>query len=74
MEMNEDFSLELQLKEIRDILQKMQVGVNDFDENIRLFTKGTEMIKSCRDYLDRAEMSVKQLVEGKEGLETEDFD
>ena len=70
----ENFSLEEKLKEIREILQSMQVGVNDFDENIRLFTKGTELIGECRNYLDEAELSVKQLVAGKNGLEEEDFE
>lgn len=69
-----EFSLEEKLKGIREILQKMSVGVNDFDENIRLFTKGTEMIGECRTYLDQAEMSVKQLLEGNSGPEVQDFE
>ncbi len=73
METDKVFSLEEKLKEIREILQNMQVGVNDFDENIRLFTKGTEMIGECRTYLDEAEMSVKQLIGGDSGTEEKDF-
>jgi exodeoxyribonuclease VII small subunit len=73
-EAEQAFSLEAKLKEIREILNKMQLGVNDFDENIKLFTQGNSLIKECRDYLDKAELSVRQLVEGKDGLEEQDFD
>ena len=70
----EAFSLEDKLKEIREILQKMQIGANDFDENIKLFTQGTTLIAACRKYLDTAEVSVRQLIGGPDGLETKDFD
>jgi exodeoxyribonuclease VII small subunit len=69
-----DFLLEEKLKEIREILQKMQVGANDFDENIKLFTQGTALIAACRKYLDTAEVSVKQLINGPRGAETQDFE
>lgn len=70
----ETFSLEEKLKEIREILQKMQVGANDFDENIKLFTQGTALIATCRKYLDTAEVSVKQLINGPDGPETKEFE
>lgn len=70
----ESFSLEEKLKEIREILQKMQVGANDFDENIKLFEQGKALIDACRKYLDTAEVSVKQLIGGPGSVETQDFD
>lgn len=70
----EQFSLEDKLKELREILQKMQVGGNDFDENLRLFAKGTALIGQCRAYLDTAELSVKQLIQGAAGTETTEFE
>ncbi len=73
-EENEPFSLEDSLREIREILQKMQMGANDFDENIKLFTQGTALIADCRKYLDTAEMSVKQLINGPKGPEAVDFE
>ena len=63
--------MEDSLREIREILQKMQMGANDFDENIKLFTQGTALIADCRKYLDTAEMSVKQLINGPKGPEAE---
>jgi exodeoxyribonuclease VII small subunit len=55
-------------------LQKMQMGANDFDENIKLFSQGTALIADCRRYLDEAEMSVKQLIHASSGVETSDFE
>lgn len=63
-------NLEAKLREIRDLLEKMQGGNLGFDENVKLFTRGTELISECRTYLDQAEMSVKQLI-GEDGQEEE---
>lgn len=71
---NEIFSLEDKLKEIREILQKMQLGANDFDENIQLFQRGTTLIAACREYLNSAEVSVKQLINGPKGIEVGNFE
>ena len=71
--MEEGFSLETKLREIRNLLDQMQTGDLDFDENVKLFTQGSQLIEQCRKYLDEAELQVKQLVEGKDGEEEQDF-
>lgn len=70
--MNEekDFSLEDSLQEIREILEKMQRGISDFDKQMALFKDGNTLIGACRKYLDGAEMTIQQLVDG----EIQDFD
>ena len=60
---NKDFSLEEKLREIRSLLDQMQTGTMDFDENVKLFTQGTGLIDQCRTYLDQAEMRIQQLIE-----------
>lgn len=60
----DDFSLEKKLGEIRTIVEKMQQGTVDFDEQIALFKQGQELIKSCQAFLDKSEMDIKQLVDG----------
>lgn len=72
--MEEGFALEEKLREIRGLLDNMQTGNLDFDENVKLFTKGTDLIEKCRKYLDDAELQVKALVEGKAGEEEQDFE
>jgi len=69
----EDFSLEDKLREIRSLLDQMQSGNADFDENVKLFTHGTDLIDQCRKYLDAAELQVKQLVSGSNGDEEADL-
>jgi len=65
-ESNQPFSLEAHMQELRNILSQMQSGNLDFDTNIKLFTRGAEVIEACRTYLDSAELSVKKLVGGSE--------
>ncbi|MEM7659296.1 MAG: exodeoxyribonuclease VII small subunit [Bacteroidota bacterium] len=59
------FSLEDQLTELRTLVESMQKGMSNFDEQLALFQKGMKMIESCRDYLDQTEMQVQQLIDGK---------
>ena len=60
-----EFSLEKKLAEIRAIVEKMQQGAVDFDEQIALFKEGQELIKSCQTFLDKAELEIRQLVDGE---------
>ncbi len=60
----DEFSLEDALSEVKQIVQRMQKEINDFDEQISLFTRGNELIQSCQEYLDKAEWKVEQLIDG----------
>lgn len=70
----EDFLLEQKLRQIRKLLDEMQSGDLDFDQNVKLFTEGTNLIDACRKYLDDAEMRVKQLIERNGQEEEVDFE
>lgn len=61
------FSLESSLQELRKILDDMQNGNLNFDENVALFTQGAGLIRECRAYLDRSELMIKKLIEGELG-------
>ncbi len=62
--MEEKFSLEEKLTEIRLLVDKMQKGVSDFDKQVDLFKKGNLLIKECRDYLDKSELKIEELIKG----------
>lgn len=62
--MEETFSLEKKLTEIRALVEKMQKGITDFDEQVALFRQGNDMIEECRKYLDASELKIRKLVEG----------
>jgi exodeoxyribonuclease VII small subunit len=68
------FSLEAKLREIKTLLDKMQSGDQDFDENMRLFQQATATIKECRNYLDGAELSIRQLIDADGEPEEVDFE
>lgn len=61
--MDEKFSLEDKLAEIRSLVEKMQKGISDFDKQVELFQKGNDLIESCRQYLDAAEIEIEKLME-----------
>jgi exodeoxyribonuclease VII small subunit len=69
-----EFSLEERLQEIRGIVEKMQMSNLDFDANVKLFSRGTQLIKDCRKYLDDSELQIKKLIETGEGMEEEEFE
>ena len=58
------FSLEQQLVELRELVENMQKGLANFDEQVALFQTGTQMIKDCRAHLDKTEIQVQQLIDG----------
>ncbi|MEM1000721.1 MAG: exodeoxyribonuclease VII small subunit [Bacteroidota bacterium] len=69
-----EFSLEAKLREVRLLLDKMQRGDQNFDENMRLFQQGTQTIQACRDYLDQAELSIRELIATDDGPQEVEFD
>ncbi|MDP5171222.1 MAG: exodeoxyribonuclease VII small subunit [Bacteroidia bacterium] len=58
----ETFSLEEKLENLRKILEQMQKGMSDFDRQMALFKQGQLLISECRQYLDKAELQVDQLL------------
>ena len=60
-----EFSLEKTLAELRQLVEQMQKGVSDFDQQVLMFQQGQALIEQCRKYLDGAELQVEQLIEGK---------
>lgn len=61
----EKFSLEEKLEDLRSLVEKMQKGVSDFDQQVALFKEGSQLIKECRGYLNGAELEIKQLIKGE---------
>ncbi len=66
------FSLEEKLTEIRSIVEKMQQGISDFDQQVALFEQGTRLVQDCRQYLNQSELQIQQLISGESGKEGKD--
>jgi len=59
----ENFSYEASIKEIKDIVNKLQQGTLDFDNNLQMYQRGAELIKACRQYLDAADLKIRQIMD-----------
>lgn len=54
---------EASLKELEEIVGRMERGELPLEESLRLFERGMELTKQCRQALDQAELRVKNLLE-----------
>lgn len=63
------------LKELEEIVEKLEAGDVSLDESIKLFENGMKLSKSCQKMLDTAEKKVSVLLANENGeLELQPFD
>ena len=62
------------MKELEEVVQKLENGELNLDETIKEFEKGMELSKSASKYLEEAEKKITILVQDKDGeLKEEEF-
>ena len=72
--MKKELNFEETMKELEEVVQKLENGELNLDESIKEFEKGMELSKSASKYLEEAEKKITILVKDKEGnLEEQDF-
>ena len=54
------------LKELEEIVAKMEQGELALEESLQLFERGTQLSRQCRQALDTAELKIRNLLEGAE--------
>jgi len=66
---------EQKLKKLEEIVEKLENGEVDIEENLKLFQEGMKLGKECRRMLDDIELKVSKVLsaEGDE-VKTESFD
>jgi len=57
------------LKELEDIVTRMERGDLPLEDSLKLFERGVELTRDCRTSLESAELRVKNLLE-KEGAKS----
>ena len=57
---NPDF--ENALKELESLVRKLETGDLPLDESLDEFKRGVELTRHCQDVLDKAQLSVEQLM------------
>ena len=69
-------NFEKKLKNLEEIVAKMESGDLSLDDSLKSFEKGVSLARECHKELDAAEKKVQQLVsvDAKGNVETKDFE
>jgi len=59
------------MKELENIVVRMERGELSLEESLTLFERGTALTRECRGALERAELRVKNLLEAGSGGDAE---
>ena len=71
--MNEkNMSFEANMQRLEQIVRAMERGDVALDESLKLFQEGTELVHSCGKLLDEAELQVKTIMAGPDGMPAEE--
>lgn len=65
--------LELSLKEINELVDKMERGELNLEQSLTHFGRGIELIKHCQKILQEAEQKVQILTQSESGGELQSF-
>ena len=72
--MEKNFNFEETMKELEEVVQKLENGDLNLDESIKEFEKGMGLSKNASKYLEEAEKKITILVQDKDGeLKEEEF-
>ena len=67
---SETFESNMQRLEL--IVRKMEQGDVALEESLELFKEGTELVRKCTEFLDNAQLQVKLVTSGPDGLPVEE--
>ena len=72
--MDKELNFEETMKELEEVVQKLENGELNLDDSIREFEKGMELSKKASKYLEDAEKKITILVKDKTGeIEEQEF-
>lgn len=74
--MNEkNATFESAMHRLEQIVRALERGDAPLEESLKLFQEGTELVRSCQQLLDKAELQVKKVLTAADGSPVmEDFD
>ena len=71
--MNEkNMTFEQSMQRLEQIVRAMERGDVALEESLKLFQEGTELVRSCTELLDNAQLQVKKILVGPDGAPTEE--
>ena len=65
-------SFEQNMQRLEQIVRAMERGEVTLEESLKLFTEGTELVRSCGKLLDEAELQGKKITASEEGMPIEE--
>ena len=71
--MENKLNFEETMKELEEVVEKLENGELNLDESIKEFEKGMELSKSASKYLEDAEKKITILVNKDNEIKEEDF-
>ncbi len=65
-------SFEQNMQRLEQIVRAMERGEVSLEESLKLFSEGTELVRSCGKLLDEAELQVKKITASADGTPVEE--
>ncbi len=65
-------SFERNMQRLEQIVRAMERGDVALDESLKLFQEGTELVRSCNELLENAQLQVKKIMTAPDGSPTEE--
>ena len=65
-------SFENNMQRLEQIVRAMERGDVPLEESLKLFQEGTELVRSCNQLLENAQLQVKKIVTAPDGTPAEE--
>ena len=65
-------SFESNMQRLEQIVRAMERGDVALEESLKLFQEGTELVRSCNELLDNAQLQVKMIMTAPDGSPVEE--
>lgn len=65
-------TFEESMKRLEQIVRTMERGEISLEESLNLFQEGTRLVQNCGKQLDEAQMQVKKVLAGVDGMPVEE--
>ena len=66
----EKMSFEEALKELEDIVRRLETGDVELEKSIEIYERGAKLKAHCESRLKAAELKIEQIVQGSDGKPT----
>ena len=70
---NKELSFEENLKELEEIVEKLESGDIDLEKSVKLYEQGMILKKNCENKLKKVEMQIKKIKLENSKIKKEDF-